>query len=60
MIQPEAFVLLSLPNATLAAKTLIYQGILALECVTVSAPIANERFNNAHPRRLPRPALKFV
>lgn len=38
MIQPEAFVLLSLPNATLAAKTLIYQGILALECVTVSAP----------------------
>jgi spartin len=38
MITPEAFVLLTLPNATLKAGNATYDGILALECVTISIP----------------------
>jgi spartin len=37
MTQPEAFVLLNIPNATLVARGSTYRGVLALECVTVSA-----------------------
>ena len=36
MIHPEAFILLNLPNATLKAGNTTYDGILALECVTIS------------------------
>jgi len=36
MIQPEAFTLLNLSNATLKAGNTIYDGTLALDCVTIS------------------------
>jgi spartin len=36
MIHPQAFILLNLPNATLKAGNATYDGVLALECVTVS------------------------
>ena len=36
MVQPQAFILLNLPNATLKAGNATYDGVLALECVTVS------------------------
>lgn len=35
-MQPEAFILLNLPNATLEAGNATYDGNLALECVTIS------------------------
>src|ERR1700683_1860338 len=43
MIQPEAFILLNLPNATLKAGNITYDGTLALECVTVSVSQAPNR-----------------
>src|ERR1700733_855054 len=36
MVQPEAFILLNLPNAILKAGNATYDGILSLECVTIS------------------------
>jgi spartin len=42
MIQPEAFILLTLANTTLKAGNTTYDGNLALECITVSVNAAQD------------------
>lgn len=49
MIHPEAFTLLNLSNATLKAENTIYDGTLALECVTI--PVSQSSLSAQAPAR---------